>query len=141
MNPRVIFSFFSAALLGLAATGLCFKSAPAIAQQAAEEAMEEIVVEAPLVRHLVGRATGTDARIEIIELRRRVSFADLDISKYEAVVELENRIQTTAKEACEKLYEMYPTSPPDRRAIQDCTDQAIAGTEEQVKAAIAAAAS
>jgi UrcA family protein len=138
MNIRLTFSFVSGAFFALAATGLAFKTDPAIAQQAAE-AIEEIVVEAPIVRRQVGRATGTNAKIEIIELRRRVSFADLDISRYEAVIELEARIQTIAKEACEKLFEMYPSTPPDRLAIKRCTEQAIDGTEEKVQAAIAAA--
>ncbi|MDH3339590.1 MAG: hypothetical protein OEM76_17425, partial [Gammaproteobacteria bacterium] len=80
MNPRLTFSFVSAGLLALAATGLVIKTDPAIAQQAAED-IEKIVVEAPMVRRQAGQ-TNIGAKIEVIELRRRVSYADLDLSKY-----------------------------------------------------------
>ena len=136
MNPRLTFSFVLAALLTLAATGLVFKTDSAIAQQAAEE-MEEIVVEAPFVRREVGQ-TAIGAKIEVIELRRRVSYADLDLSKYADVNELKTRIKTTAKESCEKLDDMVPGSGEE---IQSCTDKAVAGAEEQLQVAIAAAAS
>lgn len=138
MNPRLTFSFVSPALLALAATGLFIKTDPAIAQQVAEE-MEEIVVEAPIVRRQVGRSA-SGAKIEVIELRRRLSFADLDLSKDADVTELKTRIETTAKESCEKLDDMFPFAEPSGvQGIRSCTDKAVAGTEEQVQAAIAAA--
>ncbi len=136
MNPRLTFSFVSPALLALAATGLFIKTDPAIAQQVAE-AMEEIVVEAPIVRRQVGRSAA-GAKIEVIELRRRLSYADLDLSKDADVTELKTRIETTAKESCEQLSEMFPLSPSDRGEIHHCTNKAVNGAEEQVQAAIAA---
>ena len=137
MNPRLTFSFVSPALLALAATGLFIKTDPAIAQQVAE-VMEEIVVEAPIVRHQVGRSAA-GAKIEVIELKRRVSYADLDLSKHVDVTELKTRIETTAKESCEKLDDMFPfAEPTGGQGIRSCTDKAVAGTEEQVQAAIAA---
>ena len=138
MNPKLTFSFVSAALLALAVTALVFKTDPAIAQQAAEEVIEEIVVQAPIVRRQVGR-TAIGAKIEVIELRRRVSYADLDLSKDADVTALKARIETTAKESCEQLSDMFPFDPSDRREIQSCTNQAVDGTEKQVQAAIAAA--
>ena len=138
MNPRLTFSFVSGAFLALAATGLVINPDPAIAQQAAEEIMEEIVVEAPIVRRQVGR-TAIGAKIEVIELKRRVGYADLDLSKDADVAKLKARIKTTAKESCEQLSDMFPLDPSDRREIQSCTDQAVDGAEEQVQAAIAAA--
>jgi UrcA family protein len=139
MNTRLIFSFVSGAFLALSATALVFKTDPAIAQQAAEEVIEEIVVEAPIVRHQVGR-TSIGVKIEVIELKRRVSYADLDLVKYADVNELKARIKTTAKESCEKLSDMFPLAEPTGgKGIRSCTDKAVAGTEEQVQAAIAAA--
>ena len=137
MNPRLTFSFVSAALFALAATGLFIKTDPAIAQQTAEE-VDEIVVEVPIVRRQVERTT-SGAKVEVIELRRRVSYADLNLSKYADVTELKTRIETTAKESCEELSDMYPLDPSDRGEIRRCTNQAVDGTEEQVHAAIAAA--
>ena len=138
MNPKLTFSFVSAALLALAATALVFKTDPASAQQAAEEVIEEIVVQAPIVRRQVGR-TAIGAKIEVIELRRRVSYADLDLSKDADVTALKARIETTAKESCEQLSDMFPLNPSDRAEIRRCTNQAVDGTEEEVQAAIAAA--
>ena len=138
MNPRLTFSFVSAGFLALAATGFVIKTDPAIAQQATEEILEEIVVEVPIVRRQV-RRTAIGAEIEVIELRRRVSYADLDLSKDADVTALKARIETTAKESCEQLSDMSTFDQSDRREIQSCTNQAVDSTEEKVQAAIAAA--
>jgi UrcA family protein len=138
MNPRLTFSFVSAAFLALATIGLVFKSDPAIAQQATE-GIEEIVVEAPFVRLQGKRMAGSIIKADVIEFRRRVGYDDLDLSKYADVTELKTRIETTAKESCEKLSDMFPPDPSDRREIQRCTNTAVDGTEEQLQAAIAAA--
>ena len=138
MKLTLTFSVVSAAVLALAATGFFIISDPASAQQATEE-MEEIVVQAPVERQNVGVASTTGARIELIELRRRVYFADLDLSKNADVAELKTRITTTAKESCKQLSDMFPLDTSDRHEIRQCTDKAVDGTEEQVQAAIAAA--
>jgi UrcA family protein len=139
MNPRLTFSFVSPTLLLLAGTGLVIDADPAIAQETAEE-MEEITVEAPMVRHEVGKSTSV-AKTRLIELKQRVSYADLDLSKQADVTELETRIKAIAKESCSKLEEMYPTLLTVSRIadIRRCTNQAVARTEDQVQAAIAAA--
>jgi UrcA family protein len=138
MNPRLTFSYASAALLAFAATGLATKADTAIAQQVTEE-MEEIVIEGPVVRRLVGGPASVGAKTEVVELERRVSYADLDLSKKEDLAELETRIETTAKETCEKLSDMFPADQWDRHQIQRCTKQVVGNTEEQVLAAVAAA--
>ncbi|MCP5093329.1 MAG: UrcA family protein [Gammaproteobacteria bacterium] len=138
MKPTLIFSVVSAAVLALAATGFFIKSDPARAQQATEE-MEEIVVQAPVERRYVGVASTTGAKIELIELRRRVYFADLDLSNDTDVAELKTRIKTTAKESCKQLSDMFPLDASDRHEIQRCTKKAVGGTDKQVQAAIAAA--
>ncbi len=138
MNTKLTFSLFLAALFALAATGLFIKSDPAVAQQATEK-MDEIVVQAPVERRKEGLASTTGAKIELIELRRRVYFADLDLSKNADVTELKTRITTTAKESCKQLSDMFPLDPSDRFEIRRCTDKAVDDTEEQVQEAIAAA--
>ena len=135
MNPRLTFSFVSAAFLALATTGLVFMTGPAVAQQASE-VMEEVVVEAPIMVRQVGR-TNIGARIELIELKRRVSYADLDLSKHADVIELEARVETISKESCEKLSAMYPLDSATER--RRCIKKAINSAEEQVQAAIVAA--
>ncbi len=136
MNPRLTFSYVSAAFLALAATGLVFKTGPAVAQQASE-VMEEVVVEGPITVRQVGRANIIGARIEVIELKRRVSYADLDLNKHADVIELETRVETIAKESCEKLSAMYPLDSATER--RRCIKKAINSAEKQVQAAIVAA--
>lgn len=132
------FLVFCATFLALAFTGLAYDSDPAAAQQAAEVVEEIVVIEAPIERRRVGRSA-IGAPIEIIELRRRVSFADLDLSKHADVTELETRIDNTAKESCEQLSDMFRTDLPSKEDVRRCTDQAVDGTKEQLQAAIAAA--
>ena len=98
------------------------------------------MVTAPTERRMVGR-TAAGARVEIIELRRRVSYANLDLTKHADVTELKARIETVAKESCEKLDEMFPfIEPTGRDEIRRCTKRAINGTEAELQATIAAAA-
>ena len=138
MNPRHTFSFVSAAFLALAVIGLVFKFDPAIAQQATE-AVEEITVKAPVVHRNFERGPAVNrVGTEIIEVRARVSYADLDLSKYADVTELKTRIETIAKDSCEKLSDMFPMDKK-MREIRRCANESVADTEEQVQAAIAAA--
>ena len=144
MNPRLTFSFVAAALLAIATTGIGMKINPAVAQQVrdnqASAEIEEIVrIEAPVLRRTVVARGPLGAKIEDIEISQRVSYGDLDLSKHADVTELKTRIETTARESCEELSDMFPFKTSDRREIQRCIDKAVAGTEEQVQAAIAAA--
>ncbi len=139
MNTRLTFSFVAAALLAIAATGLVMKTNPAIAQQVVEKAQETIVVEAPIVRRQVMQSRTTSAKTEVIELRRRVSYADLELSKQSDVTELETRIEITAKGACKKLSDMFPLSPSGRHEIWRCTNQAVDSAKDEMQEAIAAA--
>jgi len=138
MNANFTFWFVPAAFVVLAATGLAMKTEPAMAQQAAEE-NEEIVVQAPFQRREIGRSGVTGAKIELIELRRKVSFADLDLRKQSDVAELEARIEATAKQTCKQLSGKFRLSSSDKVEDMRCVKDAVAGTEVQVEAAIAAA--
>ena len=134
------FFVYCAATAALVASGLTIAFDSAKAQQASEEqtsdVIEEIVeVESPIERERVGP---TGMTIEIIGLRRQVSFADLDLSKHADVTELERRVETTAKESCEKLEDMYPLPRnPSRSAdIRRCTKKAIEGAAEEIQLAV-----
>lgn len=130
-----------AAVTALVATGIMIKTDPAMAQQTNREADEVVVVEAPIKRQTVGRSAATGAKTEIIELSRQVNFSDLDLSKHADVIELEKRIEATAKEACMKLDEMFPLAASDPGDRWRCTRQAVASAEEQFQGAIEDAAS
>jgi UrcA family protein len=105
-------------------------------QQVAGEMEEVVVLAAPIMRRWTepGRYGG---EAEVIELTRRVSFADLDLSSQADVTTLETRIEAVAKESCEALSDLFPLDPSDKTEIHVCTKKAVKGTREQVKAAIA----
>jgi UrcA family protein len=80
---------------------------PALAQPVAAAdqaaAIEEITVVAPeLVRQEAGRGRHGQ-RIEVVSLTKKVSYADLDLTKPSDQTELRNRIRTTATAACKEL--------------------------------------
>ena len=108
------------------------------AQQVAGEMEEVVVIEAPIVRKWTERGR-YGGKVEVIELRRRVSYADLDLAKHADVTTLETRIEDTAKESCETLSDMFPLDPMDKTEIRSCAKKAVNGTKEQVQAAIKAA--
>ena len=135
MNPRLTFSFISAAISALAAAGLVTQAGPAFAEETTD-VIEEVIIEAPISVRRIERGSGV-SNTEVIELKRRVSYADLDLSKHVDVVELEKRVETVSNESCDKLYSMFPLgSVVDRKR---CIRESIDGAEEQVQAAIVAA--
>ncbi len=104
---------------------------------AVPEPTQEIIVVAPEVvqRKTVGRATATGAPIEVISISRRVSYADLNLSKHEDTDELKKRIAETAKAACKQLDTLYPEAlyppmPSEQNCVKTATDeaQAVAAT-------------
>lgn len=132
MNTRVTFSFLSATLLAVVATGFFLKPDPAIAEQAAEET-DEIVVQAPAaVKRVVrvGRERGT-----VLELKLSISYADLDLRLHNDVVELEARINAAAREICKDLADITPRL---EKPEPSCIRNAIASAREEMQEAIAA---
>lgn len=131
MKQRLIFSFASAAFLAVAATGFVFQTGLAVAQQASE-VMEVVVVEAPITVRQVGQ-TYIGSKIELMEIKWRVSYADLDPSKHADVIELQSRVETISKESCKKLFAaMYPVDSDSATERRRCVKKAIKSAEEQV---------
>jgi UrcA family protein len=107
-----------------------------LAQPAEQNGASEITVTAPrtVTKQVVERtATGN---IELITLQRRVSYADLDLTRHADVVQLEARVNDVAKEACEDPAKTYALSDPK---TPDCVRAAVADARPQLNAAIAAA--
>ncbi len=123
--------------LALVAPGLFIEVDMAVAQQASEE-IEEVVVRAPIGRHEFGRSPVAGFKTEIIELKRRVSFTDLDLTRRTDVNELDTRIEVVAKESCEKLADMFPLNRLGPAEMRRCTKNAIASAEKQKGLTIAA---
>jgi len=136
------FPKYCATFIALAGAGFVMLTAPAFAKMSnhkqANDKMEKIVViGAPIERTRVVGRSEIGAPIEVIELRRQVSYADLDLKKYADVMKIKSRIQKVAKESCKDLSNMFPLNPSDISEVDRCTRKAVAGTKEQVKEAIA----
>lgn len=114
---------------------------PAHAQEGDEaDVIEEIVVvRAPIERRTVEAAGPGKPETEIIELSRQVSFGDLDLSRYQDVETLRERITETAERACERLNNMFPVTREGVRGTARCVKRAVADAEKQLQEAIAAA--
>lgn len=93
---------FSAAFAVLVATGVLLHATPVVARET-EAAVEEVIVEAPVVRRQVSARGPTGYTTEMIQLKRQVSYADLELTQESDGKELEKRIEMTAKAACEAL--------------------------------------
>jgi len=130
---------YCATFMSLATAGIFTGIAPAAAQQPGDEAEEVVVVGAPIQRNRkVDRGTYGNS-VEVIELMRQVSYADLDLTKYADVTEMEARIEATAKESCEQLSEMFRLDMPNKDEVTECTKTAIREAKEKLQLAIAAA--
>lgn len=122
----------------LLASGLGLTALPAHAQQSNEPLEEIIILEAPLaVRYPDGRSA-SGVPYEVVELTRRVSYADLDLRRDSDVDTLENRIEVTATDSCQQLAEMFPLDISSDET-RTCVKQAISGAMEQADTAIAMA--
>jgi len=99
---------------------------------------EEITVtEGSVIRHQEGR-TKRGFPIETIELKRRVSYADLDLSKEADMSVFKLRVETAAKRSCEELANRRSVELTGAWTITRCTSEAVARSVGQTQAAIAA---
>lgn len=121
--------------LALVVTGACFAASLAVAQ----EVIEKIIIRAPYERIKVQSSTSSQFKTEIMELKRLVNIEDLDLTKYADVTELNSRIESVAKESCQKLSDMSPMNRSDPAEMHRCKINAIASAKKQTEQAIAAA--
>jgi UrcA family protein len=135
------FPTHSAVIIAVLATAAAGLGGHSSGLQAADKAMEEVMVQAPIEieRQKVSDASSPTSSVEIIELRRMVDITDLDLATHADVEELERRIEAVAKDSCEKLSKMFPPDGSDAKEIGRCTKRAIAGSMAQKEEAIAAA--
>ena len=119
-------------LLSLAAlaTGLVL-AGPALA------ATEEIVVEAPRVETMPATAQTGGAQVNLISIRYRVAYADLDLATHSGALALQKRIDDTAAKACKEIDKLYPIGAPS--SDKDCVKAAKSSAAAKVTEAIAAA--
>ena len=133
MNQRQVFSFVPAAFLALATSGLFLMSNLAIAQET-DDGMDEIVVRAPVI-HREAEIMQNGRKVDVVQVLARISYADLDLTRYKDVMTLETRIESRASESCKYLADMFPLEM-DKRAISRCASKSVADTRKQMEAAI-----
>jgi len=110
-----------------------------VSEDQAVEVIEEIVkVEVLVTSRFVGRPNDLGARTEVYELKKTVSFADLDLRKEADVGELEKRIENTAKESCKTLSKKYPILLSDPADHRRCVREAIESTDSKLETVFAA---
>lgn len=132
MNRPLLF-LYCATVSALAVTGLAVSGGAALAQDQ-NDAVEEIVIEAPTVVRrtvMLGRES-----YELTEFMREVEYSDLDLTKTRDVTKLEERIQATAEAVCQELADMFP---PLDRPEPSCIRNAVASAREQMDAVVATA--
>ena len=117
----------------MTAVALAMTGGSAIAQQAQAP---EVKIEAARSVQRVGTST-TGAPIELVQLTRRVSYADLDLTTHRGKLDLERRINDTAKAACQQLDTLYPVGTTEQGMT--CVKNAADGAMVQAQASIAAA--
>lgn len=134
---------FGIAVAILPATGLLLATDSVLAQQTDEKvvgaAVEEVVVEAPVVQRKITARGSSGYTTEVVQLRKKVSYADLDLARESDAQELHKRIEMTAKEACEALKATFRRGEKDAGDVYRCTMLAIKNTEKEFESVIAAA--
>ena len=121
----------------LTAVALAMTGTSAIAQQTETS---EVKIEASRSVQRIGTST-IGAPIEIVQLTRRVNYADLDLATHRGALDLERRINDTAKAACKQLDTLYPlgtTEGPGKEG-KSCVKAAVDSAMVQAQASIAAA--
>ena len=128
----------------LTLTGAAFTAASAaLAQPGAQPATaQEVTVFAPKVaRHVPSAASPfLGAPIEVVSLKRAVSYADLDLTRQAGVATFEQRIRGAAQTACADLEAAYPSNlyvptPPDQNCVETATNRAMDTAKQVVLAA------
>lgn len=118
--------------MSLAFAGIFAVTNLAVAQQTTEE----IIVRAPKERVFDVTTVGSLVKVEYAEVNQYVSISDLDLSRSADVEELDIRIETVAKESCQKLSDMYPFDRLDALLMNTCVDRAVRSAGKQRTSAI-----
>ena len=107
----------------------------------AQEKIEKVAIQFPLERIEVKSTyiIKPSQRAENIQLKQIVSIADFDLTKQVDVTKLNSRIESVAKELCQKLSDMFPFKPSNKVELKLCKRKAIARTKIHTERAIQAA--
>lgn len=128
MDNRGLIRILGPALL---AVGLCIGTAVL-----ADNELPTIKIEAAVINKKVIATTDIGVPTEEVTITRRISYSDLDLTKYSGTTALKQRVKEAAQLACKQLDELYPLEESESPR---CVKEAIASADHQVEEAIAAA--
>jgi UrcA family protein len=134
MNRKIAVS--AAIRAAVAAAAVLMVGATALAQET-----EGVTVEAVRQSKIVGH-TSSGIPIEEFTLRRKVSYADLDLKQQAGAAELEKRVKETAKSACDELDTLYPltkSATEGAACVKKSTDDAMVLVHRAIAVAAVAA--
>ena len=123
--------------------GLAAATGPALAQgSSANAASEEITISGP--NYIERRVPLPARRFELVNpqrvtLSRRVSYHDLNLSQPSGAIELEHRINATARDVCRELRQRSPRSLFQVVQSDDCVRSAVNGGMAQARQIVATA--
>jgi len=128
--------------------GVCMAALPAAAQDNnrydapdaysnaySNSGPEEVIIQAPRMRHYTPRRSTIGAPIEDVGLSAPVRFDDLDLTTDWGVRKLHDRIFIAARRLCQRLDNRYPITVSDgapscyRQAVDDAMAQADAAVD------------
>lgn len=105
----------------------------AVAQQLPEV---KVVADRPVLAQ--GR-TASGHPVEVIQLSRTVSYADINVASRIGAKVLEQRVADAAKAVCDELATLYPTGTSHELGTGSCVTDTVKAAAPQVQAAITAA--
>ncbi len=129
MNHRKV-QWAIVAMTAMAGTGA---AAVAEAEDAGQQA--QVTVQASHVKRKEIGVSESGAPIELIQLSRRVSYADLDLSSTQGAAVLDKRIEATARAACQQLKTLYPLEQWDTDT-STCVADAVRDAKKQAEVAL-----
>ncbi len=140
---RTRFFIHSIPFTALVLTAFVMVPGSAFTQEANEDeavaAIEEVVkVESLVTSRLARHPSEFGVWTKVFELKKAVSFADLDLQKESDIDELDKRIEDAAKESCKALSETRRLPLWGDAAHRRCVREAIKSTDDELKTAFAA---
>jgi len=134
MTPKISALRYSCATFAAAGALVGALAIPtgAATAQTTYTTQEEIIVTPPYVQHRPLGRSGTGIPVEELSLSRGVDYGDLDLSRWDDVRILDDRIRQAAYTACRELNRQYPEAlyPSYQSDARDCvaraTDEGIA---------------
>ena len=117
----------------LIAAAIASMTTIAVAQQVPEVT---VVADKPVPAQ--GR-TASGHPVEVVQLSRVVSYADINVASRMGAKVLEQRVADAAKAVCDELVRLYPTGSSQELGTGSCVTDTVKAAAPRVQAAIAAA--